>query len=422
MEHNEIYMSLEISESSIKAIVAEYFNGKVHVLASAQRDVPTEFNEYNFKELEKAVVKTKEEIASLLGYDIKNTILIIPSNNCKKFSDKIKVESIYANQVITKDEIAKGLEDLAHKNDTKEDFVVNVLIDRYSAYGYGYVSNPVGLETRYIEIEASVYTVPTTSAYPLIKLVEDAGFNVVDVCLDIVAIAQHSVADATLKAGAVIVDMNADSTNVAYFKNNTLKSYSNIEIGGKHITNDIKLCSQVEFEKAEQFKKKYVNLRVNDNLDLVIYKFYDEINDEEVSITQQFISEVALSRVEEIISLVNTELSNIGLQDGDVVYITGAANRINGLDNVLTSKLNFPYKICSNTTFGARSSAFIKCLGAIENEAAISRIRGEIKLFVNKNAYIDSINLVEKNNLLYNSNSKSESDFINRLVSYIFNN
>ncbi|MEG0284376.1 MAG: hypothetical protein RR601_06200, partial [Erysipelotrichales bacterium] len=89
MEHNEIYMSLEISESSIKAVVAEYFNGQLHVLASTQKEVPTDFNEYDFKELEKAVLETKEEIASLLGYDIKNTILIIPSNNCKKFSDKI---------------------------------------------------------------------------------------------------------------------------------------------------------------------------------------------------------------------------------------------------------------------------------------------------------------------------------------------
>ncbi|WP_423364514.1 cell division FtsA domain-containing protein [Mycoplasma sp. P36-A1] len=417
-------MAIELSEYSIKAVVAEYYNMKPYILASSEKKIDINFDNDDQHDLKKVIFELKDEITSLLGYEIKNTILVIPSNHCKKFSDKVRVEAIREDQVIQKDEIATGIEQMIRKNDNEKNFVVNVVIDRYSAYGYGYVSNPVGLETRYIELEGSVYTIPTVIAYPLIKIIEECGFNVVDVCLDILAIASESVMPSALKSGAIIVDMNSTSTNIAYFKNNTMKSYKSIELGGKNITNDIALVAKIDNNKAEAFKKKYVDLNIDRIQDLVIYRYYDEYSNEDVEITQKFLSEVALSRQKEIIDLVKTEIIDLQLSEEDLFYFTGGANKINGLEHVLRYELNFPYNIISSKVLGARSSSFIKCLGAIIYEANFSRVRGEIKLFVNKKDYINSINLVEKNNLLYNNNNNSnvEQDFIKRLVSYIFNN
>ncbi|MDF9866827.1 cell division protein FtsA [Bacilli bacterium PM5-3] len=419
MQHNEIYMCLEVSEYSIKAVVAEYFNSKVFVLASTEKEFT--YNE-DSDDIKEVIAQVKAEIISLLGYEIKNTILIIPSNHCKKFSDKVKVDVIAEDNVVSKEEVSLGISKIIEKNDNDKDFVASVTIDKYSAYGYGYVSNPVGLEARYIELEASVYVVPTVIAYPLIKLVEEAGFNVVDVCLDIVAISEESIIPSALKTGAIIVDMGFASTNIAHFKNNTLKAYATIELGGKQITNDLALCAQIDFAKAEVFKRKYVNLNIAEINDLVIYRYYDEVNDDEVEITQTFISEVAKSRVEEILDLIDKELAELEIEDGELVYISGGGNNINGLDCVLSQRNKYPYQFIHSNTLGARYSGYVKCLGAIKHEASFSRTRGEIKLFVNKKDYIDSINLVEKNNLLYNSNDVIENDFIKRLVRYIFNN
>lgn len=422
MQHTEIYMSLEVSEYSIKSVIAEYNNQQIHVLSSKERIFNLDFEKENaIDDMKNIIVELKDEMIAQLGFQIRNVILIIPSSLSKKFSDKIKVEAISFDNVISKDEIASGIDALIKKNDNNVDFVANVIIDRYSAYGYGYVSNPVGLETRYIELEASVYTVPTTIAYPLIKLIEDCGFNVVEVCLDVVAIATEALQPAALKTGAIIVDMGYDNTNVAYFKNSTLQSYSNIELGGKHITNDIELIAKMGLEKAELFKKKYVDLAFKDNNDLVIYKYLNEVENEKVEITQSFISEVAKSRQEEIINLISKEIANFKVEDGEVVYFSGGANNINGLDQLVKTIFKYPFQIVSPKILGARNSSFIKCLGAIRQVALFSRVRGEIKLFVNKKEYLEAINLVEKNNLLYN-NSKSENDFIKHLVSYIFNN
>lgn len=422
--YNEVYMALEISEYAIKAVVAEYFDNKTFVLASLEKNVvyDCDQDEVDSVVIKDKLIEIKKELSALIGYDIKNTILVIPSNNCQKISTKQRVYAINSHQIIEKAEINKGVSELIKQHDDKDNFVVNVVIDKYSAYGYGYVSNPIGLETRYIELEASVYSIPSVVAYPLIKIVEDAGFNIANVCLDIIAIGQESIPTTAFKNGCVIVDLSYENTNIAYFKKNTLSSYTTINLGGKHITNDIALCAKIDVNKAEVFKKKYVNLAFEDSEDLVIYSYYDEINNENVDISQKLISEIALSRVEEIVELVNNELNNIQVEDGEIIYFSGGANKINGLKTVLNEKLNYPFQICAGNNLGARDSTFINCLGAIKQEIIFSRTIGEVKLFVNQKEYIESINLVEKNKLLYNSIDKSENEFIYRLVSYIFNN
>lgn len=419
MDYKEVYMSLEISEYSLKAVVAEYFNSKINILASHEIILQQNAEKENIVE---ELRKLKDHMASKLGYRIENTILIIPSVHCKKFKDNVKVDINNEHHIATKDDVALGIKELISKNDTSDDFVVNVSIDKYMAYGFGYVSNPVGLETRYINMEASIYTIPSIIAYPFMKVAEQAGFNIVDVCLDLIALQNFALTNQTSNVGAVVVDLNATNTKLAHFKNGTLKATSIIDIGGNHITNDIAVCAQIDFAKADSFKKKYVNLDLEQINDIIIYSWHDEINDEQVKISQKFISQVAKARVDELLQLVNNELKRYELNDDELIYFCSGGSLLNGLAKAMEENLDFQPIISKKEFIGARYSGYQKCLGAIINEAKFSRIRGEIKLYVNKNDYNESLRLVSENNLLYNMDSNVSNDFIKRLVSYIFNN
>ena len=423
MQFNEIYMSIELSDYSIKAVVGEYFNMKLNVLAAIEKEITFEVKdvEASSEQLKKVVFEIKDELTALIGYEIKNTILVLPSTSCKKFSDKVRVETSTVDHVAVTEDKAKGIKEIVKKNDVPPNFVVNVVINKMSAFGYGYVSQIEGLSTRYIELECSVYTIPQSVAFPILKVIEECGIAVVDVCLDILAIASEAILPSALKSGAVLVDMGASSTNIAYFKDNTLKSFHTINQGGKNITNDISLVTKIDVNKAESFKKKFVDLDVDHLEDLSIYKYFDEVENKEVDITQKFISQIALARQEEILSLINDQLEALDLGVEDIVYFSGGANKINNLDHLLKYKLHYPYQILTSKTLGARSSSFIKCIGAILYQATFSRSKGELKLFVNKKDYSNALNLVENNNLLYN-NHKGEQAFIKRLVSYIFTN
>lgn len=416
-------MTVQITNYGIKAVVAEYFNLKTNILAVSTRDfVDTVLSIESLEDVTSLLKEVCNEISDLMGFEIKNTLLVLPSTFTTKKNDKTKVDVISPDLVITKDEIAAGVQNLIKQNDDHRLFVTNVEIEKYLAYGYGYVSNPVGLETRYIELEASVYTIPSSIAYPIIKAVEDAGLNIVDVSIDIVATATEAMIPAAMKTGGIVIDMTHDATNIGYFKNNHLCDFHSIPIGSKHISSDISLCAHIDFEKAEGFKKKYVNLDLSKLTEMVVYRYYDEVEDKNVEITQDFISEVALSRVEEIFIEIRKYLLSLNLTEDELIYVCGGANKIDGLDVVCEKYFTLPYEIYIPKTIGARDSGLTDCLGMIKYQAVKSRERGEIKLLVSQNDFLTSIKLVEDNNLLYNSNNSGEKKFIERLVSYIFNN
>lgn len=416
-------MTIQITNYGVKAVVAEYFNLKTNILAVSDKNfVDSEASIESMEDITSLLREVCDDISDLLGFNVKNTLLILPSTFMVKKNDKTKVDVISPDLVITKEEIALGVTNLVKQNDDHRLFVTNVEVEKYLAYGYGYVSNPVGLETRYIELEASIYAIPSSIAYPIIKAVEDAGLNIVDVSLDIVASATEAMIPAAMKSGGIVIDMNHDTTNIGYFKNNHLRDFHSIPIGSKHISSDISLCSHIDFEKAEGFKKKYVNLNLSELSQMVVYRYYDEVEDKNVEITQDFISEVALSRMEELFEAIRKYLITLDLTHDELIYICGGANKIDGLEIICDKYLTLPYDIYIPKTIGARDSGLTDCLGMIQYQALKSRERGEIKLFISQNDFLSAIKLVEENNLLYNSNNSGDKKFIERLVSYIFNN
>jgi len=416
---NEVYMTIEISDNTVKAVVAEYHNMKINVLASKEKEFDLDKNLEDKNELKKAIFEIKDEITALLGYEMKNTIVVMPSYNCKIFYDKVRVEP--ASGSVVREDMARGINQIIDKNTSTDKFVTNVVINRMSAYSYGFVSDPIGLETRYIELECSIYTIPTAIAYPLLQIIEECGYNIVDVCIDILAITSAAVMPSALKEGAVIVDIQASATNIAYFKNNTMMNIKTINMGSDDIAKEIATKANIDLDKARSFARKFVNMDINNLDDLIIYKYFDEITNQEITLSQKDVSVIAYNKLKVLISLILEHLESLELGVDDIVYINDSGNHINNLDQLLKYDFNYPYKLITSKTIGARSPSFIKCIGAKMYHANFSRLKGEVKIFVNQKDYQNALNLVEQNKLLYN-NHKGEQEFIKRLVTYIFNN
>ena len=57
------------------------------------------------------------------------------------------------------------------------------------------------------------------------------------------------------RSGCVFVDMGAETTSVAVYKNNLLRHLAVIPLGGANINRDI-MSLQIEDDEAEELKKK----------------------------------------------------------------------------------------------------------------------------------------------------------------------
>lgn len=122
--------------------------------------------------------------------------------------------------------------------------------------GNNLLTEPVGIsadriEGRYLNIIAH-----HTLKDRITKCFNQTKYEIADYFLSPVVTANVVLTDSEKRSGCALVDLGADTTTVAVYKNNILRHLAVIPLGSNNITKDI--CSlQIEEEDAEQLKIRY---------------------------------------------------------------------------------------------------------------------------------------------------------------------
>ena len=142
----KIYTSIDIGTYSIKIIVGEYINEKLHVLASAcvksrglKKGLIVDAN-YAIESIKNAL----QEINDTLGLPIKKAIVNIPDYNAvfKKVTGSVDI--INEDGVITSNDINRAIKDSIY-NALEEDYeLVTVIPTEYLIDDKEGISKPVG--------------------------------------------------------------------------------------------------------------------------------------------------------------------------------------------------------------------------------------------------------------------------------------
>lgn len=83
-----------------------------------------------------------------------------------------------------------------------------------------------------------------------------AGVTIADLPITVQALADSMLTEPEKRSGCVFVDMGAETTSVAVYKNNLLRHLAVIPLGGANINRDI-MSLQIEDDEAEELKLKY---------------------------------------------------------------------------------------------------------------------------------------------------------------------
>lgn len=93
-----------------------------------------------------------------------------------------------------------------------------------------------------------------------------AGITIADLPINVLAMADTVLTEPEKRSGCVLVDMGAETTSVAVYKNNLLRHMAVIPLGGANINRDIQSL-QIEDDEAEQLKLKYGSAVSTDEAD-----------------------------------------------------------------------------------------------------------------------------------------------------------
>ena len=218
--------------------------------------------------------------------------------------------------------------------------IINTIPIEYKIDGKVALGRVEGVKGQKLEVKTLFIMCLEHHLQDLIKAIEDAGIEVIDVVAAPIAASFVTLSKNQKKAGCVLANIGAETLSIVVFENNTPVSLEVFPIGGNDITNDIALGLKVPLEEAESIKIGSVTA---------------------TSYPKKKLEEIIGARLSDMFELIETHLKKIGrnalLPAG--IIMTGGTSGLGSLRNFAEGALKLPSRI-AEIHFGADEKGRIK--------------------------------------------------------------
>jgi cell division protein FtsA len=166
-----------------------------------------------------------------------------------------------------------------------------------------------------------------SSAQNIIRSCHRSGLEVADIALESLVSSKAVLTGEEREIGVALVDLGGGTTDIAIFANDAIKHTGVLGLGGQNLTNDIAFGLRTSMAAAEKIKLKYGCALA----DMARSEEFIEVPSvggrEPRRLSRQVLAEICEPRMEEILFLVEQELSHSGFKDmiGAGVVLTGGA-------------------------------------------------------------------------------------------------
>ena len=166
-----------------------------------------------------------------------------------------------------------------------------------------------------------------------------AGVAIADLPITVQALADAMLTEPEKRSGCVFVDMGAETTSVAVYKNNLLRHLAVIPLGGANVNRDI-MSLQIEDDEAEELKLKYASAIADNSGEKrkpIVLRDGRRIDFDEFS-------GLVEARMEEIILNIKNQITLSKYDKGQLIgglVITGGASHLKDIDKAFVRDTQF---------------------------------------------------------------------------------
>lgn len=365
MKH--VYTSIDIGTDTIKVAVCEVFNNKLNLLAASS--VKSEgikkgliVNEELAKE---KIEQALSEVEDMLGINIKKIIVSIPSYDAS-FTLVNGKTSINEDIGVLGKDISRVLENGVKNADIGSYEVVNILPIDFGLDLEKGIIDPKGKSGKILTSRSVLVTVPKKNIYSIINLLENLGLEVVDISINPVGdINIFKNKDTETKVGAII-NIGYDTTNVSIYNKGIIIKNSILELGSRNIDNDISYIYKVSNSDSIKLKEKFALAHKRYAGKNNFYEITNKLG-EKIKINQFELSEVVMSRIEEILVLARKEINLLTKREVDYIIITGGTSSMDNFQVVTEEILGNNASIGNIRILGVRNNKYSCVVGNIIN-------------------------------------------------------
>jgi cell division protein FtsA len=200
------------------------------------------------------------------------------------------------------------------------------------------IRDPIGMIGTRLETEMYLVTIGSSPAMNLRKAVERAGYRVKELVLEPIASALAVLTEDEKELGVALVEMGAGTTDIAIFHEGKIRHIATVAFGGSNVTSDIVHGIGVTQADAERLKERYGCAYEPMVSPDDIVELPGTASQGDRHIPREVLAHIIHQRIDEIFSLVHSELQRAGYANrlsGGIV-VTGGAAAMQGIGELAT--------------------------------------------------------------------------------------
>ncbi|MFP7494174.1 cell division protein FtsA [Terribacillus saccharophilus] len=380
MNNSEILVSLDVGTSKIKVIIGEVFPDSLNIIGvgTAKSNGLKKGAIVDIDQTVQSIRSAVEQAERMVGMQIERVVVGVNGNQVQLQSCHGVVAVSSETKEIDDEDVARVIDAAQVVSIPPEREIVDVIPKQFIVDGLDGINDPRGMIGVRLEMEGTIITCSRTVLHNLLKCVERANLEVMDICLQPLAAGAVALSEDERNLGVGLIDIGGGNTTVSVFGNGELMATSVVPLGGDNITKDISIGMKTSSEEAEVIKLGYG------------HAFYDDAREEETfeasiigsnkkqTFSQLDVADIAEARVEEIFAYADSEIKRMGFPELPGGYVlTGGTSMMPGMLELAQDCFQANVRLAIPDYLGVREPQFTSAVGILQFAYRNARIQGK---------------------------------------------
>lgn len=380
MNNNELLVSLDIGTSKIKVIIGEVLKDSLNIIGvgTANSNGMKKGAIVDIDQTVQSIKNAVEQAERMVDMQIDRVIVGVNGNHVQLQPCHGVVAVSSENREIGNEDVTRVIDAAQVISIPPEREIIDVVPKQFIVDGLDEISDPRGMIGVRLEMEGTIITCSRTMLHNVLKCVERAGLEVIDICLQSLASGSIALSKDEKNLGVALIDVGGGNTTVAVFEDDHLTATSVVPLGGDNITKDISIGLRTTSEDAEEIKIKHGHAFYDQALEEETFETSIIGSDQKQIFNQLDISDMIEARLEEIYTYAAKELRRMGYSElpGGFV-LTGGCMRMPGALELAQDLFHANVRIAIPDYIGVRESQFTAGVGILKFSHYNAKIQGK---------------------------------------------
>jgi cell division protein FtsA len=225
--------------------------------------------------------------------------------------------------------------------------VLHVMPQEYIVDGQEGIQEPVGMAGVRLEAKVHMVTGSTTAAKNITRCIEGCGLRVDKLILEQLASSYAVLQQDERELGICLVDIGGGTSDIAVFKNGSIRHTAVIPVAGNQVTNDVAVAFRTPPQNAEEIKLKHGCAQPQ------MLKHNEEIEVPSVGdrpprrLSRLTLAEVIKARYMELFQFIRKELHRSDFYDAIAggIVLTGGSSKVEGVIELAEEVFDLPVRL-----------------------------------------------------------------------------